>query len=420
VSSPPKLATWIHFIKGGSPALLDAAAEALALGTPSALQSLRKSSPIERVQIALSLAQARRLGQEKFSWAGELFADPEGVEVATPERIAKYKAQRFAQALPKPQRQKGTPMLLDLACGIGGDGRELRKVCRMYLGLELDPLRCLMAERNTGGNIRRWDLRKGLPKDAGGLFHFDPLRRQEKRRLRGVEGLLPFLPLLRALVETCEGGCIKLGPEIRREDLEALALPPFSLEQVADSGGVVQALAWLGSLQDPEAPLRATRLLGPSRKGPLGTLRSFAATPLPPSSCAAGLQLQASPGTYLLLPDPLLHHAGLAPAKLQRAGSRASELHPNIGLFLAPTPSEDPWFQDFEILADLPLRKKKIKAWLQKNKGGRITIRTRGHAVKPELWVKELSGSGSHSYCLFALRLGERKRALITRAIIRP
>ena len=404
------LEAWRHFAADGSPQLLPAAQQALKKGTPNVHRALRALGSPERVRVALALAKARLRGAQKFSWADQLLADPEGVEVATPERLAKLKARRFGQ--------RGTPMLVDLACGIGGDGRALSRVGGRYLGLELDPRRCLMARHNTGAEVLQWDLRDGLPEGMAGegapgrntLFHFDPLRRSGGRRLRGLGGLEPFVGLLHKLCKSTQGGGLKLGPDLRREDLEALGLPEFTLEFLADAGGVVQAVAWFGALREEGVPLRATRLLGEARAGEIGELRSFAgkAAPVPhPAPTGAGIK------PYLLLPDPLLDHAGLALARLLDQGIQAQELHAGLGLYLAPEATEDPWFSRFEILAQLPLREKKIKAWLRAHDGGRVTVRTRGKAVAPETWVKKLEGRGSTHYTLFMLRLGQELRCWI-------
>ena len=410
-------------------------------------RALRALGEPALVRVALALAEARLRGAEKFSWADHLLADPQGVEVATPERLARLKAHRFAQRSCGGSRRSkradrcrgtrgeqrdshgGTPILLDLACGIGGDGRELSRVAAGYLGLDLDPLRCLMARHNSGAEVREWDLRQGLPeellagtsqvrgqepfagknRDQGRnlLFHFDPLRRAGGRRLRGVEGLLPFEKLLHQLSKSTQGGALKLGPEVDREELEGLGLGEFSLEYFADAGGVVQAVAWLGTLREMGVPLRVTRLLGAGRAGEVGELRSFGGEAGVPARGPGG-------GRWLLLPDPLLDHARLAGARLRALGLAAGELHPGLGIFRAESPCPDPWFQSFEILAELPLREKKIKAWLRAHDGGRVQVRTRGKAVRPEAWTKKLGGQGSRDYCLFALRLGSKLCAFLT------
>ncbi|HHI81406.1 MAG TPA: hypothetical protein ENK02_15690, partial [Planctomycetes bacterium] len=138
-----ELEAWRHFARGRSPDLLAAARHALREGTPMHHRALRALGEPALVRVALALAEARLRGAEKFSWADHLLADPQGVEVATPERLARLKAHRFAQRSCGGSRRSkradrcrgtrgeqrdshgGTPILLDLACGIGGDGREL-------------------------------------------------------------------------------------------------------------------------------------------------------------------------------------------------------------------------------------------------------------------------------------------------------
>src|SRR5947209_8078448 len=72
----------------------------------------RKDLSAERARLVLEQVALRRKGAGKFSLAGRMFFTSIGLEQATDEWVADYKAKRFAAR---------SMMLADLCCGIGGD-----------------------------------------------------------------------------------------------------------------------------------------------------------------------------------------------------------------------------------------------------------------------------------------------------------
>src|SRR5690242_5766541 len=75
---------------------------------PSDLTRWRSSAPAGWVAAALRLAAARRRGAAKFSKADRMWLEPEGVEQATAEPVARHKARRF-----------GSGPVVDLCAGVG-------------------------------------------------------------------------------------------------------------------------------------------------------------------------------------------------------------------------------------------------------------------------------------------------------------
>ncbi|MGH7139964.1 MAG: hypothetical protein ACREHD_29850, partial [Pirellulales bacterium] len=72
---------------------------------------LRKNLSATRVHLLLAQVELRRRARLKFIYAERMFFTPVGLEQATDEWIAAYKASRFLSNEP----------VIDLCCGIGGD-----------------------------------------------------------------------------------------------------------------------------------------------------------------------------------------------------------------------------------------------------------------------------------------------------------
>src|SRR5258707_8906190 len=94
------------------------------------LARLQKRYPTELAKAALETAALRARAQAKFSRAEAMYFTREGLEQASGEAIANYRARRFERVR----------TALDLGCGIGGDSLALAKHC-LVTGFDLEPLR---------------------------------------------------------------------------------------------------------------------------------------------------------------------------------------------------------------------------------------------------------------------------------------
>src|SRR4051812_13988362 len=92
--------------------LLRRAAEWDLVGDPvRAVTALRRNYPAEQVAAALEQADLRRRARTKFADAGRMLFTRAGLEQASGERVARWRARRFAD----------WETVADLCCGIGGD-----------------------------------------------------------------------------------------------------------------------------------------------------------------------------------------------------------------------------------------------------------------------------------------------------------
>lgn len=406
--SSERLAAWSALLEPSSGRLLARIAEIedKVRPGPKELSALRELAEPAVVSAALDLAQARHKGADKFSRVESMILDLAGVEQASGEDIAQWKAQRFA----------GQDRVWDLCCGIGGDAMALAEVVGSLVAVDSDPLACLMARHNLGlsataaqsAEVRCLGvedlLSAGELEDA--VLHIDPARRSEGshsgrggRSWRFEDGR-PGPEVLARLVDISRGAAIKLGPGVELDELPGNA--EAEIEVIGSRGGLKQVVLWTGALTERAGQRRATRV----EKG-----QTFAAAP------RGRLRHREAVSTYLYIPDPALERAGLVAARLAELDTEAWNLHPGLGYLHGEQPLDDPWFQCFEVATVLPWREKKIKAWLEQNEGGDVEVRTRGGAVVVEKARRELRGGGPKRYVIFGLRLGKRIQAFVTRVL---
>ncbi|HEU5328134.1 MAG TPA: class I SAM-dependent methyltransferase, partial [Thermomicrobiales bacterium] len=192
-----------------------AAAEALApteAATLGALMALRRTYPpaLAAAAVEQALLRQRAARGGKFSRAAAMYFTREGLEQATGETIARYRARRF------------TPfgVVADLACGLGGDALALAAEHRV-VAVDRDSLRLLLARENARayGVAERIqpvlaDLATLPPPRADALF-CDPGRRTaEGRRIFTTVAYQPPLAQVLAWRTAVPALAVKVAPGI--------------------------------------------------------------------------------------------------------------------------------------------------------------------------------------------------------------
>lgn len=149
-----------------------------------ALKELGPGDPDSRD--ALRLAELRIKAQGKFRRASEMVFDEVGLETATPEEIARYRATRLKAA-----------HALDLTCGVGGDTIALAEACDRVTAVDEDPDKLWMAEHNCHAygyeNVTfvRGEALVQATKVKADVVFADPLRRKDERRVAALQETLP-------------------------------------------------------------------------------------------------------------------------------------------------------------------------------------------------------------------------------------
>lgn len=392
--------TWEHV--AGNAALLERAS-GLATGDITGLARLRSDFGDEASAIALELILARRKAAEKFGDAAEtLIADVQGVEQASGQAVARYKAGRIRSTLGTGAR------IVDLCCGIGGDTVSLCEAGLMVTAVDREPTRAWMARHNSAlradavcMDVGDWS---GTSIATGGCaIHLDPARRNEGtgRRAWKLDDLQPAPTVIAGLIAHAgeAGASVKLSPGVDLQSLAALVGDtPYEVGFIAEHGRLVQAVLWTGKLR--QAPRSATLIT-------CGQTHTLAGSP---THAPTGPMRR-----YLHAVHPAVERAGLI--GLLSGEHDAPLIHPKLGLLTSDAPIDSPWLTGFELLAELPWRPKKVRQWLGAHDAGIIEVKTRGKAVAPDAAAKQLRGKGETPYTVFVLRFDLRVVALVCRRV---
>ena len=384
-STAPHIPIWETVVH--SPELLDAVKHVDATKA-NEVSRLRQRWTVEEVNVALALHHARSSAVGRLDNAQTIVADPTSVQQASSTSVAKWKAKRFDPFTD----------VVDLCCGIGVD---LDALPQGAVGVEIDPLRCWMASQNTGKHVCSEDARQ-YKFSSNSVIHVDPSRRDDNGRRLGLDEMQPNISEVQEICANSIGGCVKLSPAIDLDDVECIG-QQREIEYIEHRGRVVQGLVWFDSLANTDVEVSATSLT-------TGTTLSGTGIAPPQSNRI---------GTWIYEPNPALERA-----KLHGTLAHALQLWEpalGLGLLCADCQIESQWFTTFEVLETTTLRREKIAAALHDHNGGEVEVKTRSGVIDPDKWQKQLQKPASETnrrLTVFAIRLGERRVALITRRVI--
>lgn len=220
--------------------MTDSKREALAMAegltaTPNAIESVAKRTDPIAAQWAFTQWDLRRRASSKFALAHQMLFTREGLEQATHETVAAFRASRFPEGAPA----------ADLTCGIGAD---LIALARRgpAIGFDIDHERLEYAKWNLAAHGLEAELR---PEDCiRSEWDFtyavaDPARRAGGRRVLDPESFAPNPKAIASKMVGLELGCIKLSPMLADRYLEDLG---GRVEFWSFGGECREAAVWLG------------------------------------------------------------------------------------------------------------------------------------------------------------------------------
>ena len=360
--------------------------------SPRYLQRLRKDLSAERAHLVVEQVELRERAREKFSLADQMFFTRKGLEQATDEVLANYKAARFPGAV-----------IADLCCGIGGDLMALlRRGFVHVFAIDQDRLVLEFATANLRlvGNegatlipatVSQFILLKHLS-----AWHCDPDRRADGQRTTQLELCEPSLSALDDLRKSSPNAAIKLAP--------ATEVPPqwwnaAEREWLGSRGECRQQVCWFGSLARHPGNHAATVVAAD------GSARTIVGKPTEAIDVAVQL------GRYLFEP-----HAAVLAASLLGAVCREHSLasvSAGIGYLTGDRPIADPALAAFEIREVLPFDRKQLRGWCREHHIGRLEIKKRGVEVDPEKLRAEIIVAGNNAATLIIAPIDGQVRALV-------
>ena len=356
------------------------------------IERLRKDLSADRAALVVEQAELRRRARTKFSLADKMFFTAQGLEQATDERLADYKAGRFIPGA----------AVADLCCGIGGDLMALAKR-GPGMGIDVDPKVVLLANANLSvaggeGSARAGDA-TNFSVSQFSQWHCDPDRRASGRRTTRVEQFSPPLESFNRLFEEQPSAAFKLAP--------ATVAPQSWVEQaelewLGSRRECRQQVAWFGSLAR-HAGRRAATIV---EKDAVRTIVGDASDEMP---MAGGCR------RYVFEP-----HAAVLAAKL------TSALCAEHGLAAVSTAAAyltsdslvaDAALDAFEVGDVLPFDRKRLKAYCREHHLGRLEVKKRGVQIEPNRLVRELGSSGDEQAVILLAPVSGRVVAIVARRV---
>jgi hypothetical protein len=364
-----------------------------------AASRLRRQFSAERVHLLLEQVALRRRAAAKFARPQQMFFTRLGLEQATDQWVARYKAQRFA----------GRGPLADLCCGIGGDLLALAENGPTD-GVDRDPIATCLAAANVRAILSsdvadRVSLQTSQIErfDAGvfAAWHLDPDRRPAGSRTTSLGWSSPNLQEIERLIDAAPNAAVKLAPAA---DVPATWTERWELEWISRDRQCRQLVAWHGELAVVAGRHRATVL------APDGQVRRIVV-----GANDAPAPLADRLGDFIFEPDPAVLAAHLAGALA--AEHDLAAISPGIAYLTGAEPIGDPALACFAVDEVLPLKLRQLAQHLRARGIGRLEIKKRGVDHDPQQVRRALDPCGEESATLILTKLNGKHVAVLARRV---
>jgi hypothetical protein len=210
----------------------------------SRILKLRDRWGVSRTTALASAATQLAKAEQKLNHR-DMLATDRGLQQSTDFRIARYKANRFPVGV----------CVMDVCCGVGGDALALANRGPL-LAIDRDPVIARIAAHNllnsgAGNAVVTCDSAESIlasmkTTQTRPWLHVDPDRRPASYRVSDPDYCEPSAPLIAELMDTCEGGAIKLSPAATVPNSWKRVL---HREWISHHGTCRQQVAWFGKLQ---------------------------------------------------------------------------------------------------------------------------------------------------------------------------
>jgi hypothetical protein len=357
---------------------------------------LRGKFSAEKTHLLLEQVELRRRASAKFTRAAQMYFTRVGLEQATDEWIAAYKAERFTTPAADSKSSNGQPKIADLCCGIGGDLSAFAAIAPT-IGVDRNPIAAHFASVNSVATVQAIDV-ADLDLDDVAAVHIDPDRRPSGHRTTSLEFCEPDLATLQRLIERVSNAAVKLAPATQVPDNWARCC---ELEWISRDRECRQLVAWHGRLAQSPGQRRATILAAASHLSP----RTLVGEPNRPVSVAQQV------ARYIFDVDPAVLAAHLKGVVAAEHGLLALADGPTY--LTGPLPIADVALACFEVDDVLPFEPRKLARYLAERSIGQLEIKKRGVEIDLEKLRRELKLRGDNAATLFVARIGGRSTAVV-------
>jgi len=365
--------------------------------TPALIERWRRRLPAEYVGAAFTQITLRRRARAKFTRADDMLFDAEGLEQASGEIVATYKAQRFA----------GLRRVVDLCCGIGGDSLAIAGYCDV-VAVDRDATRVALTLHNAAAYGRANRI-AGICADVttwyppGDAMHIDPSRREGGRRRHRIAEAQPPPAFLDQLVASEPAVAIKLGPAA---DFDAIAHWNAEIELISEDGECRQAVAWCGRLRRVH---RSATVLPSAERIEVADEAGLAPPP----------QGELRVGDILVEPDAAVIRAHLVGEMARRFGLHG--IDPKLAYLAGREPIVSRLGTCFRVVETGPWSLATVRRRLKAQGIGRIEIKTRGFVADPADLAARLRLEGDQRGVLVVTRVHGRPMYVLShRVLVQP
>ena len=361
-------------------------------------ERLRAVLDAERSALVLTQIDLRDRAATKFADAARMLFTRAGLEQSTSEQIAHHRAGRFA----------GSPHIVDLCCGIGGDLMAMAALQVPLTAVDLDPVHLFLAEYNArlvDPNVQLTTILADVREveiDPMAAVFIDPARRTAGGKRVGYQSEPPIDWAI-GLAYRANAVAIKTAPGIPHDllpegwEMEHISLGPDLKEAVMWSPGLAGEFA--GHAQYRVPPHRATVIAGSDVHSIRGSHIDVLHT------------VEPMPGQWLHDVNPAVTNAGMV-WELAEA-IEANLIDSQIGFLVSDSPATSPFSTSYRVLEVLPWHEKRVKQALVALDAGPVDIRRRGLAGDVPTITKRLRGTGKQRILLAMTRVDDRPTAII-------
>jgi SAM-dependent methyltransferase len=381
-----------------------------------AIERLRRHLPPIKAHLLLEQVELRHRAKDKFTAADLMFFTRVGLEQATDEWVARYKAARFASvragSSSTPAIAPAKPRAIaDLCCGIGGDLIALSEYGAV-VGVDRDAVAAHFAEANAlhfnvadrvGIIVARAE---DFELNAAEAWHIDPDRRATGRRTTSLDACQPSLGTIERLLSQVPNAAVKLAPAT---EVPADWADRCELEWISRDGECRQFVAWHGELAQARGLHRATILITSAASrgvhAPGGQPRTVIGRPDQPVPVSNKLR------DFIFDIDPAVRAAHLQAALAAELNLSALAKGPSY--FIGDASIADAAVRCFKIEDVLPLRMRAIAEHLRERGIGRLEVKKRGVDIDPDELRRELKLRGDNAATLLITRIVDRPAAIV-------
>jgi SAM-dependent methyltransferase len=363
-------------------------------------KNLRNQTTASRSAIVMEQAQLRLRAKSKFSRSEDMFFTRRGLEQASSESLARYKAKRFA----------GVPVVADICCGVGGDlfGLLERHGAARTVGVDSDPVVALFARENCRRlkNHVHVDIQQrnfSSLAEADWLewqgVHVDPDRRASERTVWGSR-FSPTLPEVFSKVRPNLHLSIKVAPATAAGDDW-----PEELERewIGDRRECKQQVLWMGGCRRHARARTATMVDQDQIVHLVGDEDSAQRT----------VEVSSKIKNFLYEPHPTVLAAGLIGELAATCG--VARIASDIDYLTSTKRQQHPMMATFEVVECFPLNFKKAIDFLHSRSIGLIEVKNRGGAKLVYEKFLRLKLKGDHRATVILTRIGVQQWVVISR-----